>query len=168
MNFKDRVSTYPNRYVVTAKDGSESYIVLERADEPIEPGTPLNAETFNEMFEDVKQYASDTINDVVVANRLTDKIGGKALYVGEGNYTYKPNGWMPDFFILHLEFAESDHTATVLTAALPDNQEVTYPIAVYVAVEQEIVTCNLVVKKTTAGISFTAEAGTIHYIAAYG
>lgn len=47
MEFQDRISAYPGRYIMTAEDGSTSQVVLERADEPITPGTPLNAETFN-------------------------------------------------------------------------------------------------------------------------
>lgn len=50
MEFKDRVSAYPNRYIMTTENGNMSYVILERADEPIVPGTPLNAETFNDMF----------------------------------------------------------------------------------------------------------------------
>lgn len=50
MVFTDRVSAYPNRYILTDADGNASYVVLERADEPIAVGTPLNAETFNAML----------------------------------------------------------------------------------------------------------------------
>ena len=78
MNFEDRISAYPNRYVVTAEDGSVSYIVLERADEPVKTGTPLNAETFNEMFAEIKKYASDTVN-TVTAESLAKKINGEIL-----------------------------------------------------------------------------------------
>ena len=66
--FEDRVSAYPNRYVMTAEDGSTSYIILERADDPITPGTPLNAETFNALYgphnvqSGFKMYAS--LNDI--------------------------------------------------------------------------------------------------------
>ena len=49
MTFEDRVSAYPNRYLMTDENGNAQYVVLERADEPIKPGTPLNAETFNNM-----------------------------------------------------------------------------------------------------------------------
>lgn len=48
-NFVDRVSTYPNRYKVTRGDGTTEYLTLERADEPTVVGTPLNAETFNNI-----------------------------------------------------------------------------------------------------------------------
>jgi hypothetical protein len=53
MEFQDRVSAYPNRYILTTEDGSASHVLLERADEPIIPGTPLNAETFNAMFNSI-------------------------------------------------------------------------------------------------------------------
>lgn len=48
--FVDRESSYPNRYLVTPDSGDPYYVVLTRADEPIVPGTPLNAETFNAML----------------------------------------------------------------------------------------------------------------------
>jgi hypothetical protein len=48
--FVDRQSAYPNRYKITRADGSTEYITLERADEPVVVGTPLNAETFNGIF----------------------------------------------------------------------------------------------------------------------
>ena len=50
MNFVDRVSAYPGRYIMTDENGNVSYVVLERADEPITPGTPLNAETLNALM----------------------------------------------------------------------------------------------------------------------
>lgn len=50
MIFEDRESTYPNRYLMTAEDGSAAHVILERADDPIKVGTPLNAETLNAAF----------------------------------------------------------------------------------------------------------------------
>jgi len=49
VNFKDRVSTYPNRYLVTPENGTAYYVTLERADEPTTMGTPLNAATMNKL-----------------------------------------------------------------------------------------------------------------------
>jgi hypothetical protein len=49
IEFKDRVSTYPNRYLVTLENGTNYYAILERADEPTNPGTPLNASTLNQL-----------------------------------------------------------------------------------------------------------------------
>lgn len=53
MEFVDRVSAYPNRYLMTSEDGSAHYVVLERADEPVTVGTPLNAETLNNLIPEV-------------------------------------------------------------------------------------------------------------------
>ena len=73
MIFVDRESAYPNRYRVIPETGEAYYIVLERADEPVTPGTPLNAETFNAMRDEIEasrapaglvsDYKSVTTND---------------------------------------------------------------------------------------------------------
>lgn len=55
MEFRDRVSAYPNRYLITDENGITSYAYLERADEPTVVGTPLNAETFNDMVLDIRK-----------------------------------------------------------------------------------------------------------------
>lgn len=47
--FVDRKPTRPNRYKITRENGDTYYVTLERADEPTEEGTPLNATTLNEM-----------------------------------------------------------------------------------------------------------------------
>lgn len=49
IKFEDRVSAYPNRYRVTPESGEPYYITLERADEPTNVGTPLNAATMNQL-----------------------------------------------------------------------------------------------------------------------
>lgn len=49
--FTDRKSARPNRYKVTPENGDAPYYVtLERADEPIVAGTPLNAATLNALL----------------------------------------------------------------------------------------------------------------------
>lgn len=50
--FVDRKSAKPNRYKVIPENGEPYYVVLERADEPIVEGTPLNAETLNSILND--------------------------------------------------------------------------------------------------------------------
>lgn len=67
--FTDRESTYPNRYLVTKDDGTTEYVVLERADEPVVAGTPLNAETFNAMSEALSEVvaAQGTVTAMKVA-----------------------------------------------------------------------------------------------------
>lgn len=48
--FKDREPTYAHRMRITPEDGSAAfYATVERADEPTQEGTPLNAETFHAM-----------------------------------------------------------------------------------------------------------------------
>jgi hypothetical protein len=59
--FVDRQSAYPNRYKVTKADGTIEYITLERADEPTVVGTPLNAETFNKIIDELSSVESDEV-----------------------------------------------------------------------------------------------------------
>ena len=54
MEFKDRISSYPGRYTMTDENGNVSNVVLERNDEPVQEGTPLNADTFNSMQEAIQ------------------------------------------------------------------------------------------------------------------
>lgn len=64
--FTDRESAYPNRYLVTPDNGSPYYVVLTRADEPVVVGTPLNAETFNEILKYVLPDVSESDNGKVL------------------------------------------------------------------------------------------------------
>lgn len=59
MEFIDRQVRKPNRFKITSDDGTVFYAVLERADEPILPGTPLNAATFNELLALIKSSGAD-------------------------------------------------------------------------------------------------------------
>lgn len=61
--FVDRESTYPNKYKVTKDDGTTYYVLLERADEPVVSGTPLNAETFAAMMADAVKSVNGVIPD---------------------------------------------------------------------------------------------------------
>lgn len=115
IEFKDRVSAYPNRYLVTKEDGSNYYVTLERADEPTNPGTPLNAATMNQLAAltdlDVlpdmhlwKKYASDPstylteeVTDVTLASRTsTGKYGavkyGDSFYLNNRLLWLEPTG----------------------------------------------------------------------------
>lgn len=49
MVFEDRISKYPGRWTMVREDGSSVVVTLVRNDEPIKPGTPINAETLNEL-----------------------------------------------------------------------------------------------------------------------
>lgn len=59
--FKDRKSVYPNRYKVTPTSGESYYVYLERADEPSETGTPLNAATFNGLVEGLQDLIREEL-----------------------------------------------------------------------------------------------------------
>ena len=49
LEFKDRVTQKTGRVKITPENGTAYYATMERADEPIQEGTPLNAGNFNEM-----------------------------------------------------------------------------------------------------------------------
>lgn len=47
VNIKDRVPRYPGRYKITPVEGKPDFFDLVRADEPTEPGTPLDKATLD-------------------------------------------------------------------------------------------------------------------------
>lgn len=61
LEFKDRIPQKPGRVKITPETGTAYYAIMERADEPIEPGTPLNAGTFNEMLAMMQTGALDAV-----------------------------------------------------------------------------------------------------------
>lgn len=109
IEFKDRVSTYPNRYLVTLENGTNYYAILERADEPTVPGTPLNAATMNQLaaltdlvaLPDMhlwKKYAGDPgsyLMEEVADVTLSSKTGlGNFSTVRYGDSFYVSNGML--------------------------------------------------------------------------
>lgn len=93
MAFIDRVSAYPNRYMMTLENGGTSYVVLERADEPVIVGTPLNAETFNKLMVESAEHpgcyyrtvdgAVEWLNPPMVVGveyRTTERYMGEPVY----------------------------------------------------------------------------------------
>ena len=58
--FKDRVPQKPGRVKITPENGTPFYAIMERADEPIEVGTPLRAGVFNEMVARIQPVDLDT------------------------------------------------------------------------------------------------------------
>lgn len=64
MEFIDRVSAYPNRYIMTDGNGNASHVYLERADDPTVPGTPLNAENMNQLAS--KEYVDALAKPVLL------------------------------------------------------------------------------------------------------
>jgi hypothetical protein len=64
---KDRVATYPGRVLLTPVSGAENTYDMTRADSPIEGGTPINKELFDNktytLTEDVTVYVSPSGSD---------------------------------------------------------------------------------------------------------
>ena len=49
IHFEDRQAKYPNRWTMKKSDGTSEVVTLIRNDEPIVEGTPMNAETLNQL-----------------------------------------------------------------------------------------------------------------------
>lgn len=49
IHFEDRQSKYPNRWTMKKSDGTSEVVTLIRNDEPTVEGTPMNAETLNQL-----------------------------------------------------------------------------------------------------------------------
>lgn len=60
LEFKDRVPQKPGRVKITPENGTAYYATMERADEPVVEGTPLNARHFNEMVAMIQSIDLDT------------------------------------------------------------------------------------------------------------
>lgn len=91
MVFEDRKSAYPNRYMLTDENGNSSYVILERADEPVVVGTALNAENLNKL-------ASKTVNVSEPGTNLDDYKEDGVYYfhqtVTPVNTPAGVNGWL--------------------------------------------------------------------------
>lgn len=51
LEFKDRVPTYPGRIKLSPVEGQPDKFTMERADEPIEEGTPINKAAFDSIIQ---------------------------------------------------------------------------------------------------------------------
>ena len=60
LQFTDRVPQKPGRVKITPENGTAYFATMERADEPIVEGTPLNAKNFNEMVAMIMSVDLDT------------------------------------------------------------------------------------------------------------
>ena len=49
LEFKDRVPRKPGRVKITPENGAAFYATMERADDPSQEGTPLNAGYLNQL-----------------------------------------------------------------------------------------------------------------------
>lgn len=86
MTFTDRQSANPGRFKMTLENGEVYYMTLERADDVIKAGTPLNAATFNAVMRELRGYADarnllDNSNFLNPVNqRGADIYGSAATY----------------------------------------------------------------------------------------
>lgn len=76
---KDRVPTYPGRTKITREDGTVEYVTLERADAPLEEGTPLNKGT---LLDDDTCFILD-LPSTATPNEALLKLG-----LGTGKFGY--------------------------------------------------------------------------------
>ncbi len=60
LEFTDRVPQKPGRVKITPENGTAYYATMERADEPVVEGTPLNAKNFNEMVAMIQSIDLET------------------------------------------------------------------------------------------------------------
>ena len=95
---KDRKPKYPGRVRLTPVQGQENVFDLERADEPLEDGTPLNKltlltdETAKKFFGNLSEAELASVNINGVLGHISDKIKeilGKSVgfkYIEIGSY----------------------------------------------------------------------------------
>ena len=60
LQFTDLVPQKPGRVKITPENGTAYYATMERADEALVEGTPLNAKNFNEMVAMIQSVDLDT------------------------------------------------------------------------------------------------------------
>jgi hypothetical protein len=90
MHFKDRKPTRPNRYKVTPENGGTPYYVtLERADEPSEVGTALNAEVMNRFLTvdfDMKDYNGDGVINAADVTEFAARVKSGNVNLEDDDY----------------------------------------------------------------------------------
>lgn len=79
IDVKDRVPTKAGRTKITKDDGSIEYVTIERADEPVEPGTPINKALFNSIKEDIFNVNSYLIPSVEKVVKRSESVSDSEL-----------------------------------------------------------------------------------------
>lgn len=75
---KDRMPRKPNRILLTPENGTPFYATWERADEPIEEGTPVNKLLFDSIDEGGTAFTP--LNDIEIATqRITTAVDWTAV-----------------------------------------------------------------------------------------
>lgn len=128
MEFSDRVSAYPNRYLMTDENGNTSYVILERADEPTRVGTPLNAETFNGMLDEISQStaAKNHNHKGVYSYGALRTFDSGALDAGTTTYTI--NSDSEKFYFVYILGVEYASTTVCIDFKMLGRKAITYCI----------------------------------------
>ena len=66
----DRIPTKPGRIKLTDEQGNVKYYTMERADEPLEEGTPLNKATL--LSDDTSKYVFGNFADHTVSEAISE------------------------------------------------------------------------------------------------
>lgn len=97
VNFKNRISTYPGRIKLTPVEGQEDIYIMERADEPLDEGTPLNKATFNSIVQSRltgRYYPLTVIKDVLTSQTYTGTPLPTTWTVDSGGLTATSGGYV--------------------------------------------------------------------------
>lgn len=90
MIFRDRKPTRPNRFkVVPENGGTPYYVTLERADEPTDVGTALNAATLNRFLTidfAMKDYNGDGVVNAADVTEFKKRITSGNVTLAEDDY----------------------------------------------------------------------------------
>ena len=81
---KDRIPRKPNRILITPENGAAPfYATWERADEPLEGGTPLNKLLFDSIEEDAYYFSG--VDDIEInAQKVTTDVGWTTITFNKG------------------------------------------------------------------------------------
>lgn len=129
MEFKDRVAENPNRIKLTYEDGGASvYANVELADNPIEKGTPLNKNTFDELQKELNAYVVGNVLITSTSENPSTYLGGSwelidkeykstFIYGDKSNYYYnKTYGNVDDAPLTNnegIDIIRTGHTITL-------------------------------------------------------
>ena len=82
----DRVPTYPGRVILTPVAGKANTYDMMRADEPIEPGTPINKALFDSMISEIEAMRAQVNNTLFAISQralIGDVVVGTEIVLEE-------------------------------------------------------------------------------------
>ena len=171
MVFEDRISVYPGRYTMTDENGNVTTVILERADEPTVEGTPLNADTFNSMQEEIQIESEEYpgcfyrmidgqqhwINPPMIPwkNYLTtEKFDGKYVYVVASDYPMEESSGTESFAFTNSFLSHTGANVVSVEGAVVDVANmVSYPLNNY---DHNGGYCNVSVAGSRVDVAHTA------------